>query len=537
MKIFERSNISFILIVLTFSIYAGAFIYRTSFIIDGERYFSLFDDAMISMRYAKNFANGYGLIWNPGGERVEGYTNPLWVLYMSLFHLLPIPQQKISLFIQISGALLLMINLILVMKIAHLISNGSNAVSLGSVLLTAFYLPINNWSLQGMEVSLLTLIMSISLWQALQCIKKNKFCLWVYILLGISTFVRPDMIVPFLGIGLFLAIADPKNRSKNVTFGSLILLFCVLTQTIFRMWYYGDILPNTYYLKMTGYPLLLRISRGLYVFLKFAWKMNLILFLLPFGIFFFRRDKLIYLLFWVFLVQIIYSIYVGGDAWEWWGGSNRYLCIVMPSFFILFSYSLSHLSQLISQLVNRETSLSEKARKYILKYAFPLLLIFSLINFNSIYGPKALAEFLLIQPPLHTQDNKTMVEIALLLRRITSPQAKIAVVWAGAIPYFSDRYAIDLLGKNDKQIARERMRMSSGLRKFIAFYPGHLKYNYGYSIGQLKPDVVVQLWSSPEEAKPYLDSNYRKVKLQGKFTLYLRNESANVLWNEIKGLE
>jgi hypothetical protein len=40
----------------------------------------LFDDAMISMRYARNFAEGYGLIWNPGQAPIEGYTNWLWTL-------------------------------------------------------------------------------------------------------------------------------------------------------------------------------------------------------------------------------------------------------------------------------------------------------------------------------------------------------------------------------------------------------------------------------------------------------------------------
>src|SRR3954451_10285533 len=78
----SKGRLLFAFIAAMFLIYAGLFIYRTSFVIDGERYFSLFDDAMISMRYAKNLANGYGLVWNPGGERVEGYTNPLWVLYM-----------------------------------------------------------------------------------------------------------------------------------------------------------------------------------------------------------------------------------------------------------------------------------------------------------------------------------------------------------------------------------------------------------------------------------------------------------------------
>jgi len=44
---------------------------------------SMFDDAFISYRYSKNFADGLGLVWNPG-ERVEGYTNFLWTLLIGL---------------------------------------------------------------------------------------------------------------------------------------------------------------------------------------------------------------------------------------------------------------------------------------------------------------------------------------------------------------------------------------------------------------------------------------------------------------------
>jgi hypothetical protein len=87
LKTLSNDRTLFRLVVVSFLVYAALFIYRTSFVIDGERFFSLFDDAMISMRYAKNLAHGFGLIWNPGGEAVQGYTNPLWVLYMSLIHL------------------------------------------------------------------------------------------------------------------------------------------------------------------------------------------------------------------------------------------------------------------------------------------------------------------------------------------------------------------------------------------------------------------------------------------------------------------
>ena len=44
----------------------------------------LADDAFISFRYSRNWANGEGLVYN-AGERVEGYTNFLWVAVLTPF--------------------------------------------------------------------------------------------------------------------------------------------------------------------------------------------------------------------------------------------------------------------------------------------------------------------------------------------------------------------------------------------------------------------------------------------------------------------
>src|SRR5690348_12188698 len=43
----------------------------------------LTDDSYISFRYARNFAHGYGLVFNPGYEHVEGYSNFLWVVLLA----------------------------------------------------------------------------------------------------------------------------------------------------------------------------------------------------------------------------------------------------------------------------------------------------------------------------------------------------------------------------------------------------------------------------------------------------------------------
>ena len=531
----RNNHVLFTLVVAMFLIYAGLFIYRTSFVINGERYFSLFDDAMVSMRYARNLADGYGLVWNPGGERIEGYTNPLWVLYMSVIHLFPIAQSKISLFVQLTAATFLAANLYVVRKIALSVSDGSEAVSLGAVVLTASYLPINHWSLQGMEVSVLVLIMSSCLWGAITYMREGTFRIWPYLLLGASTWVRPDMVVPLGGLMLFQAVADPFNRRRHLMWGSGMLVIFFAAQTAFRLWYFGDILPNTYYLKLSGYPFTLRISQGIYVLAQFIWKFNVLLFVLPFMLAV-QRDRRIRLLLWALIVQLMYSVYVGGDAWEYWGGSNRYISIAMPGFFILLSYTLFRVSQFIIGAMNADTRQAGIVTTNWRGYIFPLLIAVSLVSVNSIYGLEALAEMLLIKPPLHSgngEGNHRDVEEALLFRKMTTPEATIAVTRAGTIPYFSDRHNIDLLGKTDRHIAHENMRVfEAGWHRLIEFRPGHMKFDYRYSIGQQRPDVIAQLWLHTEEVRPYLQKYYRGVRLEGK-CVYMRAASVNVLWENV----
>jgi len=529
MRAFTKGNIVFLIILLCFGLYAGIYIYKTSFGVNGERYFVLFDDAMISMRYARNLADGYGLVWNPGGESVEGFTNPLWVGFMAAFHLLPVPPSKMSLLVQISGAFFLIANLIFVKKIAELLS-GSNLVALLAVILTAFYTPLNNWGLQGMEVSVLVLIVSISIWLALKYIRANHFSTMIYILLGISTLIRIDMAVIYVVILVYLFIALPDQRRKNLTWGLGIFAFFILGQTIFRLVYYGDLLPNTYYLKVGGYPFFLRIVRGIYVIFQFAWRFNWVLFLFPLSVLIFQRDREIMLLFIVFIAQVAYSIYVGGDAWEHKGGSNRYISIVMPIYFILFVYA-AYLIR--GAIINKWHSES----KYIQAAANVGMLIFilaSMVNFNMILNFRSLERWVLMRQPIFIEGNKEYVQIANALKKITTPDATIAVVSAGAIPYFTNLKAIDLLGKNDSVIAHESSRGANGIRSVNDFRPGHMKWNYDYSIGLLKPDVIVQLWGDKDEVEDYIVKYYVIGGAENDMPFTLRVDSENILWNHVQ---
>jgi hypothetical protein len=531
----KKSDLFFYLIVAAYVIYAGFFIFRTSFLVEGQRYFVLFDDAMISMRYAQNLASGNGLVWNAGGEHVEGFTNPLWVVFMALFHIFPISAATISLCIQISGMLFMVAALFFIRKIAESLT-GCWLVALLAVTLTAFYSPLNNWVLLGMEVSALILILCTALWIALESLRKNHFSPWLYVLLGIGTLVRIDMAVPYLVILFFLILTDRPHRRQNVLWGVGLLAVFILGQTVFRWLYYGDVLPNTYYLKMGGYPVLNRIIRGAYVLFQFAWDFNWLLFLFPLAVLVFRRERPVLLLFLVLLAQIAYSVYVGGDAWEHKGGSNRYIAIVMPIFFILFAWAADLVRQaLVSADFVRKDFINKVSQA-----GMVVFVLLSMVNMNYLNGDfRSLERWALLRQPMFIEGNKEDVQIALDLQAITTPEASIGVVAAGAIPYFSQRFAIDLLGKSDVKIARMPAQGSSGLRGITDFRPGHMKWDYDYSIGELEPDVVVQLWGDTDEAQSYLEKYYTgggagSLNAAGDVLYYsLRSDSPNILWDRV----
>ena len=66
-----------------------------------------FEDAYISFRYAENFANGHGFVFNPGGESVEGFTSFLWVLLLGVLNVCgaAVPDTAVALSVDVHFAL------------------------------------------------------------------------------------------------------------------------------------------------------------------------------------------------------------------------------------------------------------------------------------------------------------------------------------------------------------------------------------------------------------------------------------------------
>ncbi len=538
---FER--MVWFLLFTAYAVYAGIFIARTIFFVNGVPYSALFDDMMISMTYARNLAQGHGLVWNPGGERVEGFSNPLWVGFMALFHLLPIPENWISLPLQISGGIFFIGSLLVLRKVAQQVAPGAARVALLAVFLTAFYYPLSNWSLLGLEVSLLLLMVNMAMWMALRTLESGRYSRGLYLLMGIATLVRVDAAVTYLTIWGLLVWFDRANRRRHLLEGGLVLGLFIGGQTLARKLYYGEWVPNTYTLKVEGLPLWALLRRGVIVLWNFLKAMFLPLAVFPLTVLVFRRDRKVLLVGLVFLAQVAYSVYVGGDAWEHRGGANRFIALGMPAFMLLFSLATWHWYDLVGGWLVRRLP-GKGVICGVLAASMAGFVVVSVLMWNRLPGNYGIVTslrqpaqgelrfFLLLDRSIYVPGNERYTRDALLIREITQPEASVAMVAAGNICYFSHRTCIDLLGKSDPVIARAGVQVPFDA-DWQELQPGHIKFNYQYSIGTLKPDVVVEIRRSTGDiAERFLD-DYVQVRMNTHPT-YFRKGSPYVDWVKLE---
>jgi hypothetical protein len=478
------------------------FIARTSFLIKDVRYFTLVDDAMISMRYASHLAHGYGLVWNIGQAPVEGFTNLGWVCMMGLLHLLPFAASKISLAVMLICVAILLANILVVYRISQTLSPESKYAPMLAAIVTAFYFPLVFWSLRGMEVGLLVLLINYALFLALK--QDNQF--FISGILVIAVIVRIDAAISAILIASYYFI------KKKSVFPALAVLLTVAAILLFQKYYFGDFLPTTYYQKMTGYSVLERLRKGILVFNEFAARDVLALFLFSTaGLAFYKqRTPETFLLMGIFLAQCAYSLYVGGDYAEpETDAANRFITQGMPALFILFSWITSRVLADLSIAQPTQTFANSKVNPAIPLAVIVLLVISGEPWFN----------YSINNAPLLKADIRR-VKLALHIKENTLPEAVIAVHAAGQIPYYSERTTIDLLGLNDPVVAK-----GPGEGEF---YPGHNKWNYYYSINQLQPDLIADNFT---KLSTFMKDNKQYKLLDS--DIYIRIDSSLI---DIKGL-
>lgn len=492
---------------------------RMSFDIDGVRAYCLWDDAMVSMTYARNFVEGLGLTWSRRGDAVEGFTHPLWVAMMVVVNLFPVALTSRSLFVQLFSAACLVGAVVEVRRLtaAHFAGGFS---SLPATIATALYFPLALWSMLGMESGLSALLIARMTRQALDVATRRKdawlgFC----VTSTLATLLRVDLVLFVVAGGAAILAARGRSvlDSKRFWGGVGLLIGANVAYLAFRAAYYGDVLPNTYYLKMTGTPLDVRVLRGLDVTGKIAFDMRYLLACVGVGSALAASRKRVFLLpIAVVVIGFGYSIWVGGDAWEWpFFGANRFVAPVVPMVFVLVNglLALAH-DQLRGRLARHARLVSATVAVFA-----------ALVTLGAVWEADGLAsaphrelrwQQLMLEAEIpHVQSHRWWLHRLPELQQRFDRRASIAIEWAGIPAYFSDWKLCDILGYNDRHIAHgPNTRVVERSRREL-FHPGHMKWDLDYTLGVLRPDVVMDPWSMPTNALPIAAQRHGYRQAQG----------------------
>ena len=514
--------------------FALLMIFRSSSVgIDGRRYFSLFDDGMISMRYAQNVIDGKGLVWN-FGERVEGFTSPLLVSFMAL---------AIKLFgkiygvlaIQLLGALLLTANIFFVLQIMDNLIEAKplkDFLKFMAVLFLVTFYPLLYWSIMGMDTGLLTTLVLLASFILVKEKSAQKINIWLPIVLSLCYLTRPESILFITAVYLFRLCKNLK-RFPFLLSEILILLIPLTLYHIFRWHYYQQFYPNTYFLKATGLSLSQRIHDGFAFFYPFLTYIQLIVFwILAFFFFVLVRYRNtgktslrrilegnkyhIFMFLAFFIVFSVYQIVIGGDAWP------RYWRYTVPYTVLLFLAFLLAISEF------KKMSPKEYFFQGVAILVFSFGLFFTCITY---------AADLLSLKPNQSEYNESHINAALVILELTTSKATITSSFAGVTPYYTGRKAYDPLGKVDAYIAHLAPDTTGDLSwGGMTSVPGHNKYDLNYTFKTLRPDVIVPFGYlchfGRQNLEDWCKNNYTAITYKG-VELLLKKSSPHILWGKI----
>jgi len=434
------------------------------------------DDAYISYRYVENFVEGHGLVFNYG-ERVEGYTNFLWIMLLSLASIAGLPIIPVSKVIGVAcGAATVLMAFLITREFSDhrrwyipfiapvfLVANGALAY----------------WVIGGLETGLFIFLFSLALY-----LEFRKPSLTPFVLI-LATLTRPEGGLLFAIIFLYRWLTLKRGLKSLAEYGGTYIGLLV-PYAIFKLIYFGDFLPNPFYAK-TGMSLEY-LSSGLAYFAKFAFHYGL------FGLFvlmplpFLRRLPEKIKLAW--LVVVIYSIYivlVGGDVLK----VHRFFLPILPMFFGIFVYTAWTIANDYRKSKWTSIAIVVVSVGYI---AWSLI-----VPLNYITSTRFLET--------HFVDKMTFVTGE--LAKVDRTDFSIATTTIGKVSYMLKGHkVIDMLGLTDRYIAKnpeqiEGMKTTWKERNFNSAY-----------LLELKPDYILfstgHKASAPAERALLLNSHFRR---------------------------
>jgi hypothetical protein len=332
------------------------------FLLHADRRSFLGDDAYISFRYAGNWAAGEGPVFNPG-ERVEGYTNFLWVALLAGGIRLGVPPEALA---PTAGTLAGLGVLALTAWIGLRRHGRGDRLAWLAPAALALHPSFAAWSTGGLETQLFSFLLLAAAARFL--IERERVARsgsegggserggskrWRSVhggsalLFALATLTRPEGAL-FAAMAGVAAVADALRRRRPlaplVAWGALYLV-PVLAHLTWRRAYYGAWLPNTFRAKVPepqweqGVDYVLYFLTGTGV----VWLLPL----LAAGVL--VRPGFRQVLFAVWLAaHAAYLVAVGGDFMEF-----RFVVPMLPYLFLLTADGVRRLAELAGRRTRR----------------------------------------------------------------------------------------------------------------------------------------------------------------------------------------
>jgi hypothetical protein len=422
------------------------------------------DDAFISMRYAERLVEGKGLTWNDG-ERVEGYSDLLWVLLVAAFGSMGFDLLGAARGISMaSSAVALAAFAYYALRVANL---SAKALLYGGVCF-ALAAPVAIWSLAGLEC---TLVMALMAWVfifAFRILEKPniRYSVLCGAMLALLCLTRPE--APLLTIALAFGLLVGSSARWRDLWPSLFVLCAIpasvyLAQLGFRYMYYGELFANTVHAKIAW--TLSRFFNGFnYAVKAIAVFLPLILLiLLKLDVISSRRVTLrqAQLVAWVSLVWTLSVVIGGGDFFL---GFRHFLPLVPGVIFLVMLCAHSLFS-----------APARKATGYVfLAY---------------ILGCFMWLQFAFKEEHGGAKDTQYWIEDGISLGKALrdkygDKKPLVAVGMAGVLPFYSGLPSLDMYGLTDADLAKHPGA------DFGYGFLGHDQLNAPRVLAR-KPDIIV----------------------------------------------
>jgi arabinofuranosyltransferase len=434
------------------------------------------DDAYISFRYAKHFAEGKGLVWYPGSNEY-GYTNFLYTLLIGCLMFFGIEPETASTVINIIcffAALYFAYRLTLRLS-------SSLLAALCVVTVLATHHSFTAYASGGLETMLVTTLV-LAFYYTLILYEKTPIRKYIWslaLLTTIALLTRLDaslLLIPgYVVIGRQWLKRYRTHITLEISEIAIIagLPFLILTCFLIGCYlYYHQPLPTTFYLKIPNDQGMVRSGwRYLVLYSELQSHISFVLatITLIFSVIAINRSAipgLRYLaaLTGVLLLWLAYVVYIGGDFMEF-----RQLVPVLPVFFILIFWSAAAFSGrttydgrtllvgllIVAVFANHLHASRFKSRPGVYDFVDKGFIVET---------TDGLYEWL----------NRSRINWRIIGQRLHDlfytggeQDVKIAVNPAGAIPFYSELQAVDMLGINSKII------LSNHNNAYRKHRPGH----------------------------------------------------------------